>query len=410
VKRSTKRRKDTSNLPKVPVSDRTVGRAFVGKGGKVHQPSTFMTVTLGSHGGVHGAPKTRRGQLRPCECGALHGKYDPLLGTPIDPDTYLYRQAALDAIHFARVLDRFWQNLRRTVGWQVQYAGSVELQKRLAPHGHFTVRGTMPKKLVQAVSQATYHQVWWPHFDEPLYSTDCPPVWDEPSASYVDPVTGIALRTWAEAILATTDDDATPACVIRLGAVDAKGIEQGTRDAEQSIRYVTKYLVKDLVDSAGARSDPQKAHFDRLHKELSVLPCSPSCANWLLYGVQPDGAKPGLIPGRCKGKVHQRNTLGFTGRRVLISRRWSGKTLTDHRYDRRAWVKAILGGALGGEDQDHEPGRYTFEKAKHGDPDIGSTRRRILRAIAEKQRHQAQLDQALEQQALSATDDEEARR
>jgi hypothetical protein len=403
VKRSTKRRADAVKLPKVPMSNRTTGRTFTARDGKVHQPSTFMTVTLGSHGDVHQMLR-RGGHLAACKCGSLHGFGDPLVGTPINPDAYDYRQAALDAIHFAKALDRFWQNLRRAVGYQVQYAGSVELQRRLAPHAHFTVRGTMPRKLVNAVNEATYHQVWWPHFDRPVYSTDAPPVWDDIAEGYVDPKTGVPLWTWDDAILATTDEDATPACVVRLGRIDTKGINGGTKDAERSIRYVTKYIVKDLTETAAVTSDPQKAHFNRLHQELALLPCSPACANWLLYAVQPDGAKPGLVPGCCKGKVHQPRTLGFTGRRVLISRRWSGKTLTDHKYDRRAWVKAILGGALDNDDQgDAEPGRYSFERAKPGDPDIGSIRRRILRAIAEKQRHKAQLDQAKEQLTISAT-------
>ena len=47
------------------------------------------------------------------------------------------------------------------------------------------------------------------------------------------------------------DPDATPAYVVRLGRVDVRGIEAGTRDAERSIRYVTKYLTKDLVEHAG---------------------------------------------------------------------------------------------------------------------------------------------------------------
>ncbi len=83
-----------------------------------------------------------------------------------------------------------------------------------------------------------------------------------------------------------------------------------------------------------------------MHAELSVLPCSPTCANWLLYGVQPKDTKRGLVPGRCKGKVHQPETLGFTGRRVLVSRAWSGKTLADHRADNRDWIKTILAGHL----------------------------------------------------------------
>jgi hypothetical protein len=39
--------------------------------------------------------------------------------------------------------------------------------------------------------------------------------------------------------------------------------------------------------------------------------------------------------GFCRGKVHQLDTLGLGGRRVLVSRLWSGKTLADHRYDQQ---------------------------------------------------------------------------
>ena len=127
----------------------------------------------------------------------------------------------------------------------------------------------------------------------------------------------------------------------------------------------------------------------------STLPCSPTCANWLLYGVQPDKAKPGLVPGRCSGKVHQRETLGFTGRRVLISRQWSGKTLTDHRADNRAWVRAVLAGALADtEDQaDTEPDRYRFELARPDDPDVQSLQVRIMRAIGVQTQRKTTLNQ-----------------
>jgi Replication initiator protein, pSAM2 len=55
-------------------------------------------------------------------------------GAAVDPDGYDYRRAARDAIHFPALLDRFWQNTRRCVGWDVQYFGTVEPQKRGAPH------------------------------------------------------------------------------------------------------------------------------------------------------------------------------------------------------------------------------------------------------------------------------------
>lgn len=62
-----------------------------------------------------------------------------------------------------------------------------------------------------------------------------------------------------------------------------------------------------------------------------MLPCSPTCANWLRDGVQPEGAKAGQQPGYCRGKAHRHQTLGFGGRRVLVSRKWSGKTLAVQR-------------------------------------------------------------------------------
>jgi hypothetical protein len=46
--------------------------------------------------------------------------------------------------------------------------------------------------------------------------------------------------------------------------------------------------------------------------------------------------------GHCKGKVHQHDTLAIGGRRVLVSRDWSGKSLADHRYDQLAWVRKLL--------------------------------------------------------------------
>jgi hypothetical protein len=400
--RSTRRREDAPDLPRLPVDPRTVGRAYAGRQGKTYRPSMLVSLTLGSYGSVHSA--IRRGTyLVPCECGARHGERDELLGTPIDPASYDYRSAALDAIHFAKVLDRWWQNLRRAAGWNVQYAGCVELQRRLAPHAHFAIRGTLPRRLLKQVAAATYHHVWWPDFDKPMYTVDKPPVWDAERKAYLDPRTKKPLTTWDAALDELDTPDAEPAYVARLGTIDARGIAEGTKDAERSIRYVTKYVTKDLTEHATPRSDPQRAHFDRLHAELSVLPCSPTCANWLLYAVQPDRAKPGLVPGRCSGKVHQRNTLGFTGRRVLVSRQWSGKTLADHRADNRAWVRAVMAGAVDGRDQDETntvadpangPNRYRFELARPDDPDVLPVQHRILRAISTRIRWRQALDAA----------------
>ncbi len=100
--------------------------------------------------------------------------------------------------------------------------------------------------------------------------------------------------------------------------------------------YLTKYLTKQLGHCHQTGTDRQADHADRLADALRYEQCSPTCANWLRYGVTPKNPREGLRPGRCTGKAHRREYLGYAGRRVLVSRKWSGKTLADHRADRRA--------------------------------------------------------------------------
>ena len=134
--RSTRRRQDAPDLPNVTVEDRTIGRVFTAPDGKTYRPSMFVTLTLGSYGRVTAE------------------------GVPTDPERYDYRRAALDALHFPKLVDRFWQNLRRCAGYQVQYFATIEPQRRLAPHMHAAVRGAIPRQVLRAVRAATYHQLW----------------------------------------------------------------------------------------------------------------------------------------------------------------------------------------------------------------------------------------------------------
>ena len=329
--RSTRRRQDAPDLPRVPMDAATVGKTFTAPDGATYRPSMFVTLTLPGYGRI------ARG-----------------LGVPVDPSTYDYRQAALDALHFPKLVDRWVQNLRRCAGYSVQYFGAVEAQRRLAPHLHIALRGAVPRATLRAVTAATYVQLWWPsHTDDDVVytSADDYPVFDRASGRYVDPATGEALTTWGEALDALdADPNATPAHVVRFGAqVDIKGLLGGTPDSDRAVRYLCKYLTKDIAstytddpdDDAGV--DPAyAAHIDRLHTETRWLPCSPSCANWLRYGIEPADPGPGLIPGRCPSKAHDRETLGLGGRRCLVSRRWSGKTLAQHKADRATVVRAAL--------------------------------------------------------------------
>jgi hypothetical protein len=71
-------------------------------------------------------------------------------------------------VRFPRLLDRFWQSLRRAEGWNVRYAGCVEPQRRIAQHAHFAICGTIPRTMLLTVAGATDHQVWWPAPTNPL--------------------------------------------------------------------------------------------------------------------------------------------------------------------------------------------------------------------------------------------------
>ncbi len=163
--RSTRRRQDAPDLPRVPMDKRTVGTTFRAPNGKTYRPSMFITLTLDSYGATHRLPYRVAARLVPCSCGVHHGQNSPVLSTPVDPSTYDYRRAALDALHFSKGVDRFVQNLRRCAGYKAQYFAVVEPQKRLAPHLHMAVRGTVPRDLVRKVAAATYHQVWWPEHE-----------------------------------------------------------------------------------------------------------------------------------------------------------------------------------------------------------------------------------------------------
>src|SRR5262249_43446656 len=152
----------------------------------------------------------------------------------------------------------------------------------------------------------TYHQVWWPNHDKPIYTDEDAPEWDAEKRSFVDADTGISLTDWDDAI----KDLAEPAHVVRFGAqVHSNGILGGTENAGRHIGYLTKYLMKSTAELVDADTYRQRAHHDALHRELLRTPCSPRCAVWLMYGIQPLGATSRTKPGQCKGRAHRRTTL-----------------------------------------------------------------------------------------------------
>jgi len=362
--RSTRRRQDVPDLPRRPVTSRTIGKTYTASDGRTFRPSMFLTLTCDSYGPVTAD------------------------GTPADPGTYDYQRAARDALHFAALFDRFIQNLRRFLGYDVQYFAAIEPQRRLAPHVHIAIRGTVSRVGLRQVLAATYHQVWWPSISTVRHDDTNPPVWHEATGRYLDPATGEFLPTWDEALDAIGPED-EPLHVARFGPkFDAQGVLAGSRDSARCIGYLVKYLTKHIGACQQAASDAEHAHAERLADALRYEPCSPACANWLRYGIEPKNPREGLRPGRCKGKAHRREYLGYAGRRVLVSRKWSGKTLTDHRADRRAWLVRTLGIT------EADPSRYTWAPVRPGDPDHMPPAQRLLHVVADRQRWHAALAEA----------------
>ena len=222
--RSTRRRQDTPDLPRRKVAARTIGKTYAAPDGKTFRPSMFVTLTCPGYGRVGSD------------------------GTPADPARYDYQRAARDALHFAALFDRFVQNLRRFLGYDVQYFAAVEPQRRLAPHIHIAMRGTLSRTELRQVLAATYHQVWWPPTDQVKHDDASLPVWHEASGHYLDPATGELLPTWDQALDAIGPED-EPLHVARFGErFDAQGVIAGSRDANRCIGYLTKYLTKHVAD------------------------------------------------------------------------------------------------------------------------------------------------------------------
>ena len=374
--RSTRRRQDAPPLPRRNVDPRTVGKTYTAPDGKTFRPSLFVTLTCPSYGRVTSE------------------------GTPTDPDTYDYTAAARDALHFAALFDRFIQNLRRFCGFDLQYFAAIEPQRRLAPHVHIAIRGTVSRSELREVIAATYHQVWWPSTRQVRFDGGHLPVWDEGKATYLDPDSGEVLPTWDEALDAIGAED-EPQHVARFGdRFDAQGVLAGSRDASRCIGYLTKYLTKHVGDChepshrrpAGARRPARRGA--ALGTVLTDMRRTGSAT-----ASSPRTPSPSMRPGACKGKAHRREYLGYAGRRVLVSRKWSGKTLADHRADRKNWLTETLGLPA------TDPARYAWEPVAPGDHDHMPTAQRLLHVVADRMRWLQALDQARRRAEGKSSDD-----
>src|SRR5262245_60109900 len=107
-----------------------------------------------------------------------------------------------------------------------------------------------------------------------------------------------------------------------------------------------------------------------------------------------------MVPGHCTHKAHDRTNLGLGGRRVLVSRKWSGKTLAGHKADRVAVVRAALE-AAGIDPDDHDEmavvgtdGRWSWELLGRSRVDAATYAAAISQAIHTRQRWRREYEAA----------------
>ena len=236
-------------------------------------------------------------------------------------------------------------NLRRCAGYTVQYFAAVEPQKRLAPHLHAALRGAIPHQVIRQVAAATYLQVWWPPFDQPVYSRPAAPL-GRHRLRRPGHRGGPADLAAGAGPARRRPGRATGAC----GAVRHAGRlgrdHRPLGGCGPGDPYLTKYLTKSIA----AHLHRQRGRSGRRMRR-TLTGCTRSCGGCPVVSAARTGCGtasnprtpcPGLRPGCCLRKAHERENLGLGGRRVLVSRQWSGKTLGEHRADRATVVREAL--------------------------------------------------------------------
>ncbi|MEH1012467.1 replication initiator [Micromonospora sp. CPCC 206060] len=220
----------------------------------------FVTLTAPSFGPVHNRPGRR-----PCACKRWHPEGHPLLGSPLDPDTYDYAGAVLWQAHSGKLWHRFTIALRRAV----------------AAAGGLTVRESGAHLRISYAKVAEYQRRGLVHFhavirvDGPTGPDSPPPVWLTPD------VLGDAVRSAASSVRVDTERPDGTSLPLGWGAqVDVKDItatdidisDNGDGDDGDQVvsdtrlaGYIAKYATKGTgATETGDRRIRSQAHIDRL--------------------------------------------------------------------------------------------------------------------------------------------------
>ena len=314
---------DMPDLPRVAMEDRTIGR-------------TFRPVMAGSTGRRCSSPS-------PCRRTGRSGTGCRSTPTP----------TTTGGPRWMRCCSPGWSTgsgttCARSPGSRCSTSPPSRPQLRMAAHLHAAIRGAIPRRIIKDTVAAVYYSAWWPPIDQVRLRRPGPALGRHRLR-----------RPGHRGGVADLGGGAGPGPGRPGRGADACGpvrhADRHRRDHRPVAGCGPGHPVSDEVPHQvdcrhlhprrrrRLRPDrAREAHIDRLHDELRYLPCGETCANWLRYGIQPKNPTAGLRPGRCPTKAHDRENLGLGGRRVLVSRQWSGKTLAEHKADRATVVREAL--------------------------------------------------------------------
>ncbi|MER7484919.1 replication initiator [Streptomyces sp. NPDC126497] len=280
-------------------------------------PRVFATFTAPGFGPVHNRPSGDR----PCRCGIRHDDQDPVLGTPLDPDTYDYEAAVLWNAHAGALWQRFSIYLRREVAKRagltqrafrdharVSFAKVAEYQKRGAVHFHAVIR-----------------------IDGPEGGETAPPAWAT-AELLIDAIRAAATAARVDG----PEVDGRPHTFVFGRQLDVRTIRSTDCNDDQDLTeravaaYVAKYATKGAETATGTLDRPIRFLAELAQARITDHARRMIRTAWNL------GARPELADLRLRAWAHM---LGFRGHFSTKSRRYS-TTLGALRDARAEWRRA----------------------------------------------------------------------
>ncbi|MGQ4471950.1 replication initiator [Streptomyces violaceoruber] len=280
-------------------------------------PRVFATFTAPSFGPVHNRPSGGRR----CRCGVRHDEGAPVLGTPLDTDTYDYEAAVLWNAHAGALWRRFSIYLRREVAKRagltqrafrdharVSFAKVAEYQKRGAVHFHAVIR-----------------------IDGPEGGESPPPSW-----ATAELLTDAIQVAAGAARVDGPGVDGRPHTFTFGRQLDVRTIRSVDFDGGQALTdravaaYIAKYATKGAETATGTLDRPIRFLAELAQARITEHARRMIRTAWTL------GARPELADLRLRAWAHM---LGFRGHFSTKSRRYS-TTLGALRDARADWRRA----------------------------------------------------------------------